>query len=271
MNSSDFLDVYVVHYTRLKKRKNYLVSVLAKQRVNPFWVTEKNYIDYKRETPIDGKILGVNEKLVGMDLGINSRSLTRSRRKARLEGYLLFFRSYLSRSNTHSTGSLPSRKVLGNAWLELQRMHLTALQLGAKSGSKWILILEDDAVPSANSFNTIEEIAQTMIARNTWINLNSGAGLSRTKSEKIMNKSGLFRVKPAATRCAVAYLVSHDLAVKILRSAVNDGIPDWLPIDNYLQVLLRKFKVKSYWIEPELFEQGSESGLFQSGFENLRK
>lgn len=271
MNSSHLLSVYIIHYTKLKERKNYLVSALAEQRFNTCWVTEKNYIDYKKETPIDGKILGVNEKLVGMDLGINSRSLTRSRKMARLEGYLLFFRSYLSRSNTYSTGSLPSRKVLGNAWLELQRMHLTALQHGAQSGSKWVLILEDDAIPITNSFNTIYEIAQNIIPRNIWINLNSGAGLSRTSSERKVDNFGLFRVKPAATRCAVAYLVSKDLAEKIVNSAVNEGIPDWLPIDCLLQVLLRKFSSKAYWIEPELFKQGSETGLFLSRFENLRK
>jgi hypothetical protein len=80
----------------------------------------------------------------------------------------------------------------------------------------------------------------------------------------------LFEVKPAATRCAVAYLISRDLGKKFVKSAIEDGIPNWLPVDVYFQVLLRKFNAKSFWIEPELFRQGSETGDFRSGFEKFR-
>jgi hypothetical protein len=100
--------------------------------------------------------------------------------------------------------------------------------------------------------------------------LNSGAGLNRTSSEKKLNTLDLFRVKPASTRCAVAYLVSKDLAKKMVDSGLKDGIPDWLPIDFYYQVLLRKFKSKSYWADPAVFEQGSENGRYLSNLEGFR-
>lgn len=261
----------MVHYSKLAERRSFLSNSLDNLGISPIWVTEQNYVDYKTEISVKGKIIGVNEKLVGMDLGINSRSLTRSRRRSRIEGVSLLVRSYLSKGNEYSTGSLPVKKKLDNAWLELQRMHLTAVSQGVNNGLKWILILEDDAVPDKESFYKLNEIAQELNPNNTWLNLSSGAGLERTKSEKRCGKNGLFRIKPAATRCAVAYLISRDLAIKIVNSAIHEGIPNWLPIDFHYQVLLRKFRAKAFWIEPVLFNQGSESDLFNSGFDKFRK
>lgn len=271
MNSRTFPIVFVVHYTKLTERKRYLSKVLTEHLIEPNWITESGFVNFEKEKSLNGKVLGINERLVGMDLGINARSLAVTRRRARFEGYYLFLRSYLSKGNKFSTGSLPNKTELKNAWLELQRMHITALLEGIRSGREWILVLEDDAVPINNAFDKIEAIVNTVGSKYTWINLNSGAGLGRTNSEKKIDNNGLFEIKPASTRCAVAYLISQDLAKKIVGSAIEEGIPNWLPIDYYYQVLLRKFKAKSLWTEPELFQQGSETGRFQSGFENFRK
>lgn len=270
MNDHKLPQVYVTHYSLLHDRKSFLWNELDKSQIKSTWITEKsiesfNEINYKK-----GKILGVSEKLAGMDLGINSRSLIKSRRLAKFEGYLLFVRSFFSKSNSYSTGSLPSVIRLKESQIELQKMHLTAISKGVKDRANWVLVLEDDAVPSSKAFENILFIIKSLPARNTWISLSSGAGLQRTDSEKIINETGLFRVRPAATRCSVAYLVSLDLAQKVLNSAREDGIPNWLPIDFYYQVLLRKFKSKAYWTDPAVFEQGSETGQFISGFERLR-
>jgi hypothetical protein len=269
MGSSDVLGVFVIHYSKLLDRKDYLETALEHQGREAIWVTEKVFQDFESKAYSSKKIVGVNERLVGMDLGINSRSRTRSRRRSRLEGKVLFLRSYLSKNNTFTTGSLPNRSELSNAWIELQKMHLTALKIGTLAEKNWLLVLEDDAVPEKNAFQKIEKLIEKIEPKNTWINLNSGAKLVRTKSEKI-DENGLFEVKPAATRCAVAYLISNDLATKFVNSAIEEGIPNWLPIDFYFQVLLRKFKGKSFWIDPVLFDQGSESGDFKSGFEKFR-
>ncbi len=270
MISENFVDVFVVHYTKLEERKKFLERFFIDQGITPTWVTESTFIDFKQEEPVRKKVIGVNEKLVGMDLGINSRSISKSRRHARIEGRILFLRSYLTRKNMLSTGSLPIKRSLEGAWLELQRMHLTAIHEGIQSDKNWILVLEDDALPNALAFEKIRKIMQTISSENVWMNLNSGAGLGRTKSENQINTLGLFEVKPAATRCAVAYLISRDLGKKFVKSAIEDGIPNWLPVDVYFQVLLRKFNAKSFWIEPELFRQGSETGDFRSGFEKFR-
>jgi hypothetical protein len=270
MESSDLRGVFVIHYSKLKDRKEFLGAVLQNQDRKAFWVTEKTFHDFKSKGSTPKKIVGVSERLVGMDLGINSRSLTRSRRKSRIEGKILLLRSYLSKNNTFSSGSLPNKNSMSSSQLEVQKMHLTALTLGLQQQKNWILVLEDDAVPLEKAFLKIDQIIKTRAPINTWISLNSGAGLGRTKSENRIDEHGLFEVKPAATRCTVAYLISKDLATKFVNSAIEEGIPNWLPIDFYYQVLLRKFRGKSFWIDPVLFDQGSESGKFKSGLEKFR-
>jgi hypothetical protein len=262
--------VYVVHYSKLVKRKTQLCSRLEEFGVKPTWITEKDIINFKISKPTAKRILGVSAKKFGMDLGVTARSLKFSRRHSRIQGYGLLLRSFLSRNNSYATGSIPPQNSLLPQWLELQRMHLTSLFLGIESESDWILVLEDDAIPDKNAFPLIEKITLSKKPGKTWINLNSGAGLMFTKSDPEPDEFGLFRIKPASTRCAVAYLISRELAKSIVSSARIDGIPDFLPIDFYFQLMLRKFKAVAYWQDPPLFLQGSESGEFASNFETFR-
>jgi hypothetical protein len=247
INSQNYC-VYVVHYTKLKKRKAHLTDYFKKYNVESEWITEKNYASFKSTSISEKKIMGVSPKMLGMDLGINSRSLVFSRRKARFQGYVLFLRSFIShKNNLLTTGSLPIKKSLPEPQLEVQRMHMTALKLGIDTKSKWILILEDDAIPTEGAFELVNKIIENIKPINTWINLNSGAGLKRTKSDPIPDSFGLFQVTPAATRCVTACLISRDLAIKILELVDKHGLPGWLPIDFILQAALRKTKACAFW------------------------
>jgi hypothetical protein len=270
INSQNY-SVYVVHYTKLKNRKTHLYNYFEKYNVQSEWITEKNY-DLFRSTPISEKdILGVSPKMLGMDLGVNSRSLVVSRQKAKFQGYILFLRSFIShKNNLLTTGSLPIKKSLPKPQLEVQRMHMTALKRGIQTNSKWILILEDDAIPTEGAFDLVNKIVNNFKAINTWINLNSGAGLKRTKSDPTPDFFGLFQVTPAATRCVTACLISRDLALKILDLVDKHGLPEWLPIDFILQAALRKTRAQAFWQEPVCFLQGSEEGHYKSSLEGKR-
>jgi len=266
------LSIYIVHYSKLLDRKTFLDKMINENKITVEWITENNFNSVKKSVINSKKVLGISEKKLGMDLGINSRSLVFTRRKARIQGHILFFRSFIGkRNNLYTTGSLPSKVPLPISWQEVQYMHITALKKGIKSKSKWILILEDDAVPIEGAFNLIKDLARNMNSSNTWINLNSGAGLVRTKSEGEPDKYGLFKVKPASTRCAVAYMVTRDLAIKMNKIIDEYGLPDWLPIDLIYQALLRKTKATSYWQEPAQVIQGSEDGSYKSTFDVIRK
>ena len=262
--------VFVVHYTKLNKRKRYLATFFEKNSIHVEWITEKNFNSYKTSPINDSKVFGVWLKILGMDLGVNSRSLVFSRRKARLQGYILFLRSFISKNNLYTTGSLPMKKSLPKPQLEVQRMHITALKWGIDTNSKWILILEDDAIPTEGAFELVNKIVENIKPTNTWINLNSGAGLKRTKSDSTPDGFGLFKVTPAATRCVTACLISRDLAIKILELVDKHGLPEWLPIDFILQAALRKTKARAFWQDPVCFLQGSEEGHYKSSLEGKR-
>ena len=272
MTSNSNLSIFIVHYSKLVDRKAFLNKIIQENKLHVEWITENDFTFIKKHLSSSRKILGISEKKLGMDLGITSRSLVHSRRKARLQGYFLFFRSFIGKkNNTYTTGSLPPRIALPTSWQEVQHMHFAALRRGIASNSKWILILEDDAVPTKGAINLTIDIAKTLNKINTWINLNSGVGLMRTKSDLTPDKYGLFKVKPASTRCAVAYMVSRDLAIKMMRLIDINGVPDWLPIDLVYQALLRKTKATSYWQDPPSFIQGSENGSYISTFEVSRE
>lgn len=266
------LSAFVIHCTKFNDRREFLEGELKRSGIETIWITEKNFYSENSSSVSANKVLGVGAKKLGMDLGVTSRSLTVSRRKAKLQGYLLLWRSYFGpKQNNYTTGSLPPRKELPLPAQEAHQMHITALRQGLDSKSSWILILEDDVIPTTGAFETVFNIVSNWHPRNTWVNLNSGAGLRRTASDPKPNRFGLFRVIPASTRCAAAYLVSRELAVRIIGLVDKYGLPTWLPIDLTYQAALRKCKAKSYWQEPEIFHQGSETGKYKSGFESIRE
>jgi len=271
MSNIKNISIYFIHYSKLIDRKNYLDKIIINNDISVEWVTEKDCYQFK-STPInEKKVVGISPKTLGMDLGVNSRSLVFSRRKARFQGYVLFLRSFIShKNNLLTTGSLPIKKSLPKPQLEVQRMHMTALKRGIDTKSKWILILEDDAIPTEGAFELVNKIIANVKPTNTWVNLNSGAGLKRTKSDPVPDIFGLFQVSPAATRCVTACLISRDLAIKILELVDKHGLPEWLPIDLILQAALRKTKARAFWQEPVSFLQGSEEGHYKSSLEGKR-
>jgi len=265
------ISTYVIHYSRLTNRRVFLDKALKVNQISAEWVTENDFEPVKTSSIDSVKILGVSQKVLGMYLGVNSRSLVYTRRKARIQGYVLFIRSFISKkNNTYTTGSLPERVGLPVAVQEVKYMHITAIRKGINSSTNWILVLEDDAVPTKGAFDLVSRITETIKPTNTWINLNSGAGLKWTKSDPVPDGFGLYKVVPAATRCVAAYLISRDLAIKIIELIDKYGLPEWLPIDFILQAALRKTKARTFWQEPVSFLQGSEEGHYKSSLEGKR-
>lgn len=266
-----FPNLYVIHYSKLVDRHAYLSEALKGWPGSPTWITEKNFSSFNESIPEKGFTHGISDERIARDGWINTRAQNYSRRSAFFQALILYSFDILGikRGKLSKKWAPSPRNKLSVAWLEVQRMHLTAIDHAIAENNNWILVLEDDSIIKAEAFSKIERIIQSTKAQNTWINLNSGAGLKPSPSDR-PNKNGVFRVRPPATRCAVAYLISRDVGVNFVNEAKTKGIPNWLPIDFYFQVLLRKYKVRSYWTEPSLIDQGSETGNYESGFENYR-
>jgi hypothetical protein len=237
----------IVHCTRFFNRKLYLDGKLAALNLNNVhWCTEKDLTSVDAGIRYSKNVFGLSTVILGFDIGVNARTLVKSRRVSYWEGVLLLL-----------------RKID----LEVQQMHMLAIKKGLESNTDWILVIEDDSIFEIADFKRVYQIAEHFnSAEPIWINLNDGAGLLRTKSDKLLNFEGLFRVKPPAVRCSSAYLVSATFA-KLFLDLVNKwGLPDWLPIDYIFHVAMRRIKgVKTFWQEPPIFLQGSENGFYKSG------
>jgi hypothetical protein len=260
---------YVIHFSPLRERRSFLEKALSGVRTD--WVTESDVIVESYPWRNSDRVFGVSRRMIASDLGINARSLSRSRRQATYESYVYRFASLFGkRFKKVSFGSLPNDARLPRNILELNVMHIHAVLLFIQDNKEWGLFLEDDSVFSQEGLKQVSVISKEKKLKPTWINLNDGAGLARTSSEKTVNEAGLFRVKPPATKCASAYVINREYALRLKDLIMVHGIPDWLPIDVLYQVANRKMHAESYWSEPIRFIQGSSSGIYKSSLESLR-
>lgn len=260
---------YVIHYSPLTDRRTYLESQLSS--IEPEWITEEDVVPESLPWRHNERVLGVSKRQIAADLGVNARSISSTRRQARLEGCYLRYLSFLGgRFHSHTFGSLPRFKRLPKQILELNAMHIYALFLFLQSGKEWGLVFEDDAVLKPSFFEKLEEISKLRYTRPVWINLNDGADLVRTESDPIPDQNGLFRVKPPTTRCATTYLINRNYVLRLKDLILVHGLPDWLPIDVFYQVANRKLRALSFWSEPSIVIQGSESGKYKSNLGRYR-
>ena len=259
-----FLDVYVIHFTPLENRKIKLEQALS-SITDVEWITEAMLNETKVTFSSEKKVLGIVPRLIGMDLGINSRSLTRSRRKAKLEGYKLLFASWIHpRGEELVASAIQVREKLPTGVLDNLKQHLVALDRASKSKKPFTLILEDDALPRTDALNEIADFLTSAKSKNLMLFCGDGAGLHRTTSDKRGDQYGIFPTRTYGSRTAVATLYSKDVILSAQKLIVRYGVPDWMPIDYLLQVAARKLRVKTFWQDPSWFGQGSESGEFQS-------
>ena len=258
------LDVYIIHFTPLENRKSKLEQELS-SFTDVEWITEALINESKVTFSSEEKVLGIAPRLIGMDLGINSRSLTRSRRKAKLEGFKLLLASWIHpRGEELVASAIQLREKLPLGVLDNLKQHLVALERASKSDKPFTLILEDDALPRTEALKEIEDFLTTTKSKNLILFCGDGAGLKRTKSDEPGDKYGIFPTKTFCTRTAVATLYSKDVILAVHQVINEYGVPDWMPIDYLLQVAARKTRVKTFWQEPAWFGQGSESGEFKS-------
>ena len=268
-NKENF-ECFVIHYTPLVKRKSYLEVKL--KTLEPTWVTEKDVDIHKILWKIEGHVFGVSKRLIASDLGVNSRSLSRSRRKATVESLVFRYASLLGKQFHHITyGSLPSITRLPDKILEVSAMHVKAVRKFLISKKEWGLFLEDDSIFDSQSLLIVNEIANRRERKPCWINLNDGAGLGKTKSDPKSDDLGFFRVKPPSTRCASAYIINRSYALRFEELVKTYGLPGWLPIDCIYHVANRRMSALSYWSEKSIFIQGSESGAYCSNLEQVRR
>ena len=228
------LNINVIHYTKLKDRKNNILNIFKNKNVNLnfieiFDAEEINKCNIKNYYNPDSELF--NEKL-------------------KLWNYSNGFR-YLSYGET-----------------SVAIKHIIAMQHIANSNSDYELIIEDDIIPFDADF--LEKIYQSIDNLPTnWDAIFIGYGCGkdfiemRLKDAEKINDY-IFKPKHPATNCAEAYLIKKESAKKICEKI----IPFQLAFDWELAYQFYQLDMNVYWTYPSIFYQGSNSGKYVSSLRN---
>lgn len=226
------MKLYIIHYTKLKNRKEKLLSFLAKSN------NQYEFIDVFDQEYINNDDLN---KYYLPDKKLFDDKI-----------------SPLWDSNLHKF------RHLNIAEISCTIKHIIAIEKVANQNDEYCLILEDDAIPIENNFfDEIEKLIDD--APDDWDSIFMGAGCGVDFMNEKLKKSHLINGKFAkvphpCTNCAEAYLIKKKSAKKVFESIV----PFQLVSDWELAYQFYKLNMNVYWSIPPLFYQGSKSGEYES-------
>ena len=283
---NDYLSTFIIHYSPLKQRRNHLESsplVL----LNPTWITEDIVTDYQSEIPalmeknsLENEYIFCNfsHKKLARKLLANSYSSTQERRKAHFKAAIASklpknFFPKLTSSYSNVYNDVTKYKV-SNQIHELVWMHIAALLSGITHDTPWILVLEDDSVLSEDMYfdfrSNLLSIISEVRNEKTIIFLNSSRDMTNRYNKEKLISAGLYQVKPRTARNASAYMISRDFAILLVSELKTKRNRMNFPPDYMLDIACDKFKIKTYWQNPPMFPQGSETGYYKSNMEGQR-
>lgn len=254
---------------------------------NPTWICETDVKDSENQLSLllrkipDGSSLrsfcGYSTNRIATILLGNSYANTQNRQIAHYKSLiasLLPKKLFPSKTSGFTNFfSEAENLTVSESVLEVCMQHLLAILKGIQTMTPWILILEDDAVLNKVDdldISSLVAISKNFIPKKTIIHLNSSRDMTDKFNGSSKDFNGVYRIKPPSTRNACAYLISRDASEMIIQALMKSGIPRNLPIDFLLQIASRSFNFKTFWQEPPLFLQGSETGYYASNFEGNR-
>jgi hypothetical protein len=285
-NVTSYLSTFIIHYSPLKQRRNYIESsplVL----LNPTWITETIVTDHQSRIPAlieknnlenEYNFCNLSHKKLARKLLANSYSSTQRRRKAHFKAAIAskLPRSFFPKlTNTYSNvyNDLTKYKV-SNQVHELVWMHIAALLSGIAQNTQWILVLEDDSILNEDMYPDFRSDLLSIISKirneKTIIFLNSSRDMENLYNKETLISAGLYQVKPRTARNASAYMISYDFAIMLVSELEDKNNKMNFPPDYMLDIACEKFKIKTYWQNPPMFPQGSETGYYESHLEGHR-
>lgn len=223
------MNSYIIHYTKLKDRKNSVLSYLSKTNYKYEFITQ-----YDREE-ID-----------------------------RNEYYKPNKRIYNKKARPLWNRKINKFRILNPAEVSCAIKHIIAIEKIANQEEEFGLILEDDAVPIDVDFS--DKISEIITAApDDWdsIFIGLGVGISfrnqKLKEASLINER-IAKVPHPSTNCAEAYILKKESARKIYKSI----IPFQLAYDWELAYQFYKLDMKVYWSILPLFYNGSNNGQYKS-------
>lgn len=153
---------------------------------------------------------------------------------------------------------IPFRK-LRESEISLLYKHWIILKKVCESDHEYSLVLEDDILISGDFDDKLRRVVDG--TKNDWdfIFLGNGCGL-RIPSSRIRKGKYSYAKSNPASKCTDSFLIKKNSAKKILGAFDNFS----LPIDFEFNYNMYMEKMKVYWSEPPIVEQGSQNEKFKS-------
>ena len=152
------------------------------------------------------------------------------------------------------------------------RKHIEAYEQIISSKYKYNLIIEDDVILDKNFNNKLSKALKQLPNDYDMLFIGNGCNLHIPMSTQKPNKFIYKKCNEptrwggnGATRCMDSILISQKCATKICNyyESMKENSVD-LPIDWWLNEVIRDLKLEIYWMEPTIITQGSGTGKYKS-------
>tara|TARA_B100000242_G_C43050700_1_gene490884 strand:+ start:3012 stop:3710 length:699 start_codon:yes stop_codon:yes gene_type:complete len=225
------LKIYIIHYTKLDKRKRYIENLLSDVGI-PYEFIES----YDKEL-LDKTIIETYYE----------KSKEKHEKKVSLWG---------KKANEFSELTLPE--------LSCSIKHIEALKKIKTENYDYSLILEDDVIPTNKNF--INHIMKLINIEQPWDVLFIGEGMGKNFKNKKLGPQRfipfkkIFKVSHPATNCLEAYIVK----IQCIDEILNNLVPINLIIDWELAFQFYQKKLNIFWSKKNVFIQGSKNNIYKS-------
>lgn len=219
--------IYVLHYTKLIERKNNLDAYFASQGIEVEYITEYDQED-------------LSEEMILASYECNQQSYESRIRPAYGDRYAPF-------------------RELNIAEISCTFKHREAIKRIAQECDNYGLILEDDVMFCENFPVTFNTFLQNTPKSWEAIFMGCCAGL-HVPQHRLIQGINAYRMDHPASRGGDSYMLTKDAARKISETMEKFvTISDW-----ELAYQIYRHDIETYWWEPSVIKQGSETGLYRS-------
>ena len=165
-----------------------------------------------------------------------------------------------------------NKKILRLGTISLFRKHIYAMELIQKSNFKYNLVLEDDAILDKDFVSKLTRGLKQLPYDYDMLFLGDGCNLhiesSKIKADQLIYKKCREPTNwggNGATRCLDSLIISQKCATKICNLYESIKINNInLPLDWWLNQVIRDLKLEIYWMEPTIVTQGTQTGKYKS-------
>ena len=182
-----------------------------------------------------------------------------------------FIEKYDREDLTHDEQMLFHSHVLPTSVMSLSLKHRHAYRSIRDNNYDCALILEDDVILAPNFVAILEGYIKELPSDYDMLFIGDGCNFHIPDEYLLPDKhvylKGHYPTSwggEGSTKCSDSYILTKACATRICEYIDNLVYKTVMPLDWWLNIVIRECDFKVYWAEPTIVSQGSETGLFGS-------